>query len=82
MNPGATVLNLDFSISFRMTQQEKNAKVLQQIRNELAQWANKHLPMAARILVKNQVIMASIWYIENGACNVLNKARSMVRNFT
>lgn len=40
--------------------------------------------MAARILVSNQVILASIWYIASGADlakTVLHKARAMVRNF-
>lgn len=40
--------------------------------------------MAARILVSNQVVLASIWYIASGADlakSVLHKARALVRNF-
>jgi hypothetical protein len=55
-----------------MSQEEKNAKVLQQVRLKLGQWVNKPLSLAARILVTNQVILASI---------ILAKTKSMVRNY-
>jgi len=70
-----TTLNLGFPIGFRMSQQEKNARVLTQIQNKLVH---------GRILVNNQVILASIWYIASGADlakSVLQKARTLIRNF-
>jgi hypothetical protein len=84
LNPGCTVLNLGFPMGYRMSQEEKNAKVLQQIRLKLGQWVNKPLSMAARILVTNQVVLASIWYIASCADlarSVLNRAKAMVHNF-
>jgi hypothetical protein len=66
LQPGHTTLNLGFPIDFEMAQQEKNAKVIQQIRLKLGQWVNKPLSMATRILVTNQVVLASIWYIVSG----------------
>lgn len=88
LQKGSTTLNLGFPIGFpigfNMAQQEKNAKVLQQIRSKLALWNNRKLSMAAHILVSNQAILALIWYIASGADllrSILQKARSMVRNF-
>lgn len=81
---GMTTLNLGFPIGVNMSQHEKNAKVLTQIRNKLAQWSSRKLSMAARVLVSNQVVLASIWYIASGADiskSILAKARALVRNF-
>jgi hypothetical protein len=84
LQPGQTTLNLGFPIRFEMAQQEKNAKVIQQIRLKLGQWVNKPLSMVARVLVTNQVVIASIWYIASCADlsrSILAKAKTMVRNF-
>lgn len=62
-----------------MSEHERNAKVLTQIMNKLAQWSNRKLSMATRILVSNQVIFASSG--ADLAKSVLHKARAMVRNF-
>ena len=81
---GSSVTSLGFPLGFNMGQKEKNAKVLSEIRGKLAQWVNKPLSMAARILVTNQVVLASIWYIASCADlarSVLAKARTLVRNF-
>jgi hypothetical protein len=67
-----------------MKQKDKNDKILQQIRSKLSIWTNKKLSMAARVLVTNQVVLASIWYIASCADIskvVLHKARTLVCNF-
>ena len=46
-----------------MQQKDKNDKVLQQFRGKLKVWSNKNLSMVGRILITNQVILLSIWYI-------------------
>jgi hypothetical protein len=42
------------------------------MQNKLSIWTNKKLSMAAQVLVTNQVVLASIWYITS--CADLSKA--------
>lgn len=55
-----------------------------QTRTKLNQWAHKSLSLAARILVTNQIILASIWYFASCSTvstGVLLRIRTLVRNF-
>jgi hypothetical protein len=81
---GFTTRYLGFPVGYQMKQKDKNDKILQQIRSKLSIWTNKKLSMAARVLVTNQVVLASIWYIASCADIskvVLHKARTLVCNF-
>lgn len=67
-----------------MPQQDIDGKILQVVCTKLAIWAKKPLSMAARILISNQVILASIWYIASCAyilLSVLNKVKAMIRQY-
>ena len=67
-----------------MPQWDKDHKILQQIRGKLVVWSPKPLFLAVRILVSNQVILASIWYIAsctNISLGALKKVKTLVRNF-
>ena len=82
--PGQSTRYLSFPVGYRINQKDKNDKVLQQVRTKLAAWSPRKLSLAARILVTNQVVLASIWYIASCADldkSILQKARTMVRNF-
>ena len=75
---------LGFPRGYNIKQNKKNDKILHQIRTKLAAWSNRKLLMAARILVTNQIVPASIWFITSCADlarKVLQKARTLVRNF-
>jgi hypothetical protein len=67
-----------------LPQKGKDAKILHQVQTQLNKWAGKSLSLAARVLVTNQVILASIWYL-CPCCNVskgvLLRIRALVRNF-
>ena len=81
---GSSTRHLGFPIGWNMPQEDKDSKILQQIRGKLAIWTPKPLSMAARILVSNQVILASIWYLAsctNISQGTLKKAKALVRNY-
>lgn len=67
MNPGASTRHLGFPIGWNIPQTDKDDIFLQHIRehirSKLVVWILKPISMAARILVSNQVILASIWYL-------------------
>lgn len=55
-----------------------------QIRNKLNACGGKRLSLAARVFVANQVVLASIWYLES--CSSVSKSsllrvRTQIRNF-
>ena len=82
--PGQTSRYLGFPVGYKMSQKAKNDKAIQQIRSKLAVWAPRKLSMAAHVLVTNQVVLASIWYLASCADlskSVLQKARTLVGNF-
>lgn len=58
--------------------------MLGQIRKHLHKWADKKLSLAGRIMVSNQVILSSIWYLAsctNLSGQALKLARATVRNY-
>jgi hypothetical protein len=53
-------------------------------KGKLINWSNNKLSLAGRILVANQVLLASIWYL--AACwnpdpRMCNQVRAFIRNF-
>lgn len=58
--------------------------MLSQIRKHLGKWSNHPLSLAGRIMVSNQVILSSIWYLASGTDltgNALKIAKATVRNY-
>lgn len=81
---GETVRYLGFPFGANLAQKDLDGKVLLQIRNKLNAWGGKRLSLAARVLVANQVVLASIWYLascSNVSKNTLLKVRTQIRNF-
>lgn len=75
---------LGFPFGNDISQKDKDAKVLHQVRSKLTVWNDRRLSLAVRVLVSNQVVLASIWYL--ASCNhidksVLLKIRTIIRNF-
>jgi hypothetical protein len=67
-----------------MPQKEKDNKVLQSMRGKLVIWMSKKLTIVARILVANQVILASIWYVPSCAdlsLSIVKTMKSLMKNF-
>lgn len=50
-----------------MPQKVRNEKVLTLVRDALIFWGTKALSQAGRLLVANQIILASLWYLTSTA---------------
>lgn len=84
LQPGEVTRYLGYPFGLHIAQKEKDTKMLSQIRKHLARWAGNKLSLAGRIMVSNQVILSSIWYL--ASCTdisgqALKTARATVRNF-
>ena len=84
LQPGEVTRYLGYPFGIQIAQQEKDNKMLGQIRKHLHRWAGNKLSLAGRIMIANQVILSSIWYI--ASCmdfsnHALKLARATVRNY-
>jgi hypothetical protein len=82
--PGEVTRYLGYPFGLHISQQDKDNKMLGQIRKHLHRWANQQLSLAGRIMVANQVILSSVWYL--ASCtdfsgHALKLARAIVRNY-
>ena len=82
--PGEVTRYLGYPFGFRIPQKEKDSKMLNQLRKHLFKWAGQKLSLAGRIMIANQVVLSSIWYL--ASCTdlssaVLKLARAMVRHY-
>jgi exonuclease III len=82
--PGEVTRYLGYPFGLHISQQDKDNKMLGQIRKHLHRWANQQLSLAGRIMVANQVILSSVWYL--ASCtdfsgHALKLARATVRNY-
>lgn len=82
--PGEVTRYLGYPFGLHIPQKEKDGRMLQQIRRHLSKWSTYPLSLAGRIMVSNQVILSSIWYL--ASCTdltgkALKTARATVRNY-
>ncbi len=67
-----------------MPQKEKDNKILQSIKGNEVAWRSKKLSFVAKILVANQVMLVSIWYVVsyvNMSFFAMKKMKSFIRNY-
>ena len=81
---GEVTRYLGYPFGIDIPQKEKDAKMLNQIRKHLLRWSANKLSLAGRIMVSNQVVLSSIWYL--ASCTdfsgkSLKLARAAVRNY-
>lgn len=58
--------------------------MLTQLRKHLFKWADQKLSLTGRIMISNQVILSSIWYLASCtdlSSKALKLARALVRNY-
>lgn len=84
LQPGEVTRYLGYPFGLHIAQKEKDNKMLSQIRKHMSRWAGNQLSLAGRIMVSNQVILSSIWYL--ASCTdisgqALKTARAIVRNY-
>ena len=81
---GEWVRYLGVSYGYKVLQEIKNEKILTQVRKALIYWSSRKLSQADKILVSNQVILASLWYLASStdiAYKFLKKAKRMVQDY-
>lgn len=75
---------LGIPLGYRVPQAIRNKRLITKVRDSLAYWCTKRLSQAGRLLISNQVILASLWYL--ASCSDISgktfrKAKALVRNF-
>lgn len=81
---GEVTRYLVYPFGLHIPQREKDNKMLSQIRKHLQKWASKPLSLAGRIMVANQVVLSSIWYLASCtylSSHALKLARSTIKNY-
>lgn len=84
LQPGQTTKLLGFPIGFRIPQEEINNKILLAVNWAIINWGANTLSLAGRIMISNQVTLASIWYLCSCAsikAAAFRQVRSVVRNY-
>jgi exonuclease III len=84
LEKGEVTRYLGYPFGIDIPQKEKDAKMLNHIRKHLLNWSTNKLSLAGRILIANQVVLSSIWYL--ASCTDLSGkslklARAAVRNY-
>ena len=84
LQPGEVTKYLGYPFGTQLSQHENDNKMLGQICKHLHRWAGHKLSLAGRIMVSNQVILSSIWYL--ASCmdfsnQALKLVRATVRNY-
>ena len=84
LEKGEVTRYLGYPFGIDIPQKEKDAKMMSQIRKHLLRWSANKLSLAGRIMVSNQVVLSSIWYL--ASCTdfsgkSLKLARAVVRNY-
>lgn len=82
--PGEVTRYLGYPFGLNIPQKEKDGKMLSQIRKHLSKWVTHPFSLAGRIMVANQVVLSSIWYL--ASCTdysgkALRLAKAKVRNY-
>ena len=84
LQQGEVTRYLGYPFGIQIAQQEKDSKMLSQVRKHLHRWAGSQLSLAGRIMVSNQVILSSIWYFASCMTfsnQALNLVRATIRNY-
>ena len=84
INQGASTKYLGFQIGFNIPPETMIAPVIHSIRQKLIHWSSKKLSLAGRIIVANQVLLATAWY--SLSCWTISKEsihqiQRLVRNY-
>ena len=84
LQTGEVTRYLGYPFGWQIPQKEKDGKMLSQIRKHLLKWSAHPLSLASRIMISNQVILSSIWYL--ASCTdftgkALKTAKATVRNY-
>ena len=84
LEKGESTRYLGYPFGIDIPQKEKDTKMLSQIRKHIQRWSVNKLSLAGMIMVSNQVVLSSIWYL--ASCTdlygkSLKLAKAAVRNY-
>ena len=82
--PGRAVRYLGCQVGLDLTAEQQIAPLLLSIRRKLIFWSSARLSLAGRVVVANQVLLATMWYITScwifsGSC--ISQVQRLIRNF-
>jgi hypothetical protein len=81
---GKGVRYLGIQVGFHLQPEANFDKMLSTLKGKLINWSTCYLSLAGRILVANQVLLASMWYMAaawNPNPRMCSQVRGVVRNF-
>jgi hypothetical protein len=81
---GEGVRYLGVQVGFRLPTKANFDKMMTALKGKLINWSHSNLSLAGRILIANQVLMASMWYMVaswNPNPKMCSQVRGVVRNF-
>ena len=61
--PGTSVRYLGCHVGLELSAEQQIAPLLLSIRRKLVFWSSARLSLAGRVVVANQVLLATMWYI-------------------
>ncbi|MCO5550170.1 hypothetical protein L7F22_032705 [Adiantum nelumboides] len=84
LRPGETCRYLGFQVGLDVSPEQQFSPVMQAMRRKLCYWSTRHLSMAGRALVANQVLLTSAWYV--ASCwtmhgGVMLQLKRLIKNF-
>lgn len=82
--PGEMTRYLEFMVGFQVTMEAYFEAALKTLKRKLAYWSTTKLSPASRVLIANQVLLASLWFI--ASCwsphlRSVHKVKSLIRNY-
>ena len=81
---GTAVRYLGCQVGLDLSMEQQVAPLLLSIRRKLLFWSSAHLSLAGRVVVANQVLLATMWYITSCwifSRSCINQVQRLIRNF-
>ena len=82
--PGRAVRYLGCQVGLDLTAEQQIAPLLLSIRKKLLHWSSARLSLAGRVVVANQVLLATMWYITSCwvfSSSCISQVQRLIRNF-
>ena len=85
LQQGQSTKHLGYLIGYKIHQEDIDNTMVNKVREGIKRWSTHLLSLAGRILVVNQVILGSIWYM--AACattsiSAISKVIALIRDYT
>ena len=82
--PGTCVRYLGCHVGLELSAEQQIAPLLLSIRRKLVFWSSARLSLAGRVVVANQVLLATMWYITSSwifSRSCISQVQRLIRNF-